>query len=286
MFGNKKQQEDEIKPSKGVMKWINKFFRFILYPFIHPWVFLFLILFAAAAVLVPWQIYKVELADIPQWYAKIFTVGYKKTSGWIEPLKTQAVDKYNDITGNAVNKAEDAQNKEADDMIDYTVESQVERPVFQEEPVSDVQPEENIEGNAGEDNIVEQIPSFQPEIKSDSMQETAMKNNVKLNYMREKNSGLNYLDVPQKIDGRFTVINANDILVGSNEIMLYGIETYDQKKNDAREYLLVNVDRKNIECYIVAYNAAHKAMAICFDGEMNINQEMVDKGYSKSINLY
>jgi len=283
MFGDKKQQEEKIGPSKGIMKWINKFFRFILYPFIHPKTFLLLLLIVAAIILVPWQVYKVELGDIPQWYAKVFHVGYKKTSGWIEPLKNKVVDKYNDMTENALTKAEEAKTKAADDMVDYNVQSQAERPSFQEETVNEEKPVVSAEINTDANNAVEQVL---PSAQSDNVQEIVTENNVKLNYKRDDGAGLSYLNVPQKIDGRFTVINANDILVGSNEIMLYGIETYEQKKNSAREYLLINFDRKNIECYIVAYNAARKAMAICFAGEMNINREMVDSGYSKNVNLY
>ena len=37
------KSDDYIGPSTGVMKWVNKFFRFILFPFIHPLFFVIIL---------------------------------------------------------------------------------------------------------------------------------------------------------------------------------------------------------------------------------------------------
>ena len=35
MFSRRKKNDDRLGPSTGWVKWATKFFRFILYPFIH-----------------------------------------------------------------------------------------------------------------------------------------------------------------------------------------------------------------------------------------------------------
>ena len=61
------KSEDYIGPSKGAMKWVNNFFRFILFPFIHPLFFIMLLVVIGGMILGVHHFVGVAYKDIPMW---------------------------------------------------------------------------------------------------------------------------------------------------------------------------------------------------------------------------
>ena len=61
------KSDDYIGPSTGVMKWVNKFFRFILFPFIHPLFFVIILAVLGGGVVAIHYLEGVAYKDIPSW---------------------------------------------------------------------------------------------------------------------------------------------------------------------------------------------------------------------------
>lgn len=272
MFHHKKKDED-IGPSTGIMKWINKFFRFILAPFIHPLFFISLLIIAAILFVIPCQIYKISPHDIPQWYYGLLSKGYHQTGELLAPLTGKITTGDSTTDWNSANN--ESQNKSSDDIVDYAVQPQAVRPSFQS-PEEDDTSASNTAPTAAVVNSDTPYPAVAPSVDD---------NQPKIYFKRAEN-GYTYLDKPYKISGRFTVISANDILVGSDEIFLFGIDFPAENKAQAVEYMMINFDKKNVECYVGAYNSNQKGAAICFYEDRNINQKMLDEGLAQNISLY
>lgn len=276
MFGRKKDSDD-IGPSKGLMKWINRFFRFILYPFIHPWAFSCLVLIIVAAVLIPWLAYKIEFTDIPQWYKNLFVQTYEATS----PLKEKVVQKYNEFTNKQPVIIDDAKNKNQDDIIDYETSAPMQRPTFQSDQPEIATPDIAIQRETFQeqaDEIAKEADN-QPQITEQVTQPDVY-------FKRNDSLGLSYLDNPEKITGRFTIINANEALINSTSIFLYGVYTPSQNNKNASAYLLKTYDGKQVDCYIGAYTADKHATAICYYENKSINHDMITQGFAQNVSLY
>ena len=63
----RRESDDYIGPSKGVMKWVNKFFRFVLFPFIHPLIFVILLVVLGGSIVGIHHFAGVPYKDIPLW---------------------------------------------------------------------------------------------------------------------------------------------------------------------------------------------------------------------------
>ncbi len=276
MFGRKKDSDD-IGPSKGLMKWINRFFRFILYPFIHPWAFLCLVLIIVAAVLVPLLAYKIEFTNIPQWYKNLFVQAYEATT----PLKEKAVQKYNEFTNKQPPKIDDAKDKNQNDIIDYETSAPAQRPVFQSDQPEIAAPDTTIQRESFSDKLEEIAPQTeeQPKIAEQTAQPDVY-------FKRNDSLGLTYLDSPEKITGRFTIINANEALINSTSIFLYGVYTPSQNNKNASLYMLKTYDGKQVDCYIGAYTSDKHATAICYYENKSINHDMITQGFAQNVSLY
>ncbi len=99
--------------------------------------------------------------------------------------------------------------------------------------------------------------------------------------------GLIYLDHPQQVQGNITVYDANTIDVGGTLIILFGVYSDPKGASGAAGsgYLRRTYGGKNAECRIVAYTTEHVATAICYVDKVNINKQMVIKGYSLDVAL-
>lgn len=272
-----KNKNSEIGLSKGWMKWINKFFRFVLYPFIHPKTTIFLLLIIATAVLVPLLVYKVEFKAIPDWYKELLEPGYQKVVEFITPYKDEAMQKYDPITDKSVKKASEAKNKKQSDIIEYDNQPQAPRATFQsDEAETPLEPSNEV--------VMPSSVDVKHEAESPAASTDEEKPNI---YFKRNNSlGLNYLETPEEINGRFTIINANEALIGSQAVFLYGIYTPAPKMQQASKYMLDNYDGKKLKCYIGAYTSDNHATAICFDGEISINHDLVKQGFAQNVSLY
>ena len=61
------QSDDYLGPAKGLMRWINRFFRFILFPFIHPLCFVMILAILGGSVVGIHYYYDVAYKDVPSW---------------------------------------------------------------------------------------------------------------------------------------------------------------------------------------------------------------------------
>lgn len=99
--------------------------------------------------------------------------------------------------------------------------------------------------------------------------------------------GLIYLEKPQSLSGKITVYDVNTLDVNGTYLILFGIYA-DPKSPDGaagRAYLLKNYDGKNAVCQIIAYTEQHVATAICYVDNVNLNKQLVIKGYSLNVAL-
>lgn len=96
-----------------------------------------------------------------------------------------------------------------------------------------------------------------------------------------------YLNRPKIVNGNVTVYDANTIDVDGNYIILFGVyanpETADGVK--AKQYMEKMFEGKPIVCKVVAYTYDKMPTAICYAEGMNINKNMVIKGFSKNVAL-
>lgn len=292
MFG-KKRSDDVIGPSKGLMKWVNRFFRFVLYPFIHPRIFLgCVLLLVAAGVLIPLLVYKVSFKDMGSWYKELLLNSYQRTENIATPLKEKIFLKYKRFVGDDTRR--DTIHTKQEEMVDYQVEVRGRRTAFSKADENDKVNVENanleVKNNADGADInkdVEVAATVEPEENAENL---SVKDNSErqVHFKHSDVLELTYLDKPERNEGRATVINANEILVGTKTVYLYGIyaQLGTENARKAAEYMMDNIDGKEVDCYIGAYTSADKATAICYFEGKSINHELVNKGFSQNVSLY
>lgn len=108
-----------------------------------------------------------------------------------------------------------------------------------------------------------------------------------ISYRKIDSLPLKYEETPQHIEGTAIIFSANDLSVGDNYVILYGIYTNEEKYNpdEAAEYLKELAEQKHIECDIVAYTYQNYATALCYIDGKSINQNLVDAGFADNIAL-
>ena len=104
---------------------------------------------------------------------------------------------------------------------------------------------------------------------------------------RKDVEGLVYLDHPQNVCGEITVYDANTIDVNGTYMILFGIYVSPRTDTGAegKAYLRRVTSGKTADCHIVAYTLDKVATAICYLDGVNLNKQMVVKGYSANVAL-
>lgn len=268
MFGRRKKNDDRLGPSTGWVKWATKFFRFILYPFIHPlWFFVGVIVVLVALIALP-SYNGVEFSDIPEWYKKHIVAYYEKAqktveNGLIMPLKDKTEQKLSDIVGQNVNVKSVDKKPGKDEMVSYDSPRALTRKVFE---------------------AAQDIPV---DVKATLERTDKLVRNDIFKFRRDDNLGLIYMENPEDLTDIAEIVNANEIKVGAKVLFLYGIyaEPSSQEGIAAMQYLQNEIAGKTIKCRIVAYTQDATATGICVYDGININQRLVDLGYSKDVSL-
>ena len=268
MFGNKKLGKD--LQSKGFVKFLTRLFRFVFFPFIHPLVFV-LLLVIIIGLLFAWPLYNgVKLADMSDWY-------YSKVGYYYELVKTNLFDKeditnkvgFGKISGgieeNAINVKTIEKKPGKDEIIVYETPQMLNRKAFE----------------AAQEVPVDVKKTFEHAKK------VAEPENSLFKFKRNDSLGLTYLENPIKVDGEAKVVNANEIKVGDRVLFLYGIYTHPASEGGkaAVEYMKQNVEGKIISCMIVAYTNAAVPTGLCVLDEVSLNQKLVELGYSNDVTL-
>ncbi len=269
MFGRRKRDDDIIGPSTGVIKWVNKFFRFILYPFIHPVWFISGVVILMI-VLVGWPAYNgIEFSQISKWYKGRIVKHYQQAEALINrkvrPLMTKGKGEIYQISSGNVDLNSVIKEQKKTNLVVYDAPMASNRRAFkkaQDVPV-------DVEATLANIDKAEVEPQ------------------VKIIFKRDEALGLTYLDVPEKVTGRALVLNANELMVGDRIVFLYGIYVAPTSKQGkaAEKYLRKKIDGKEIDCHIGAYASDGAATAICVYDKTNLNQQLVDLNYSKDVSL-
>ena len=111
-------------------------------------------------------------------------------------------------------------------------------------------------------------------------------NNDVEDYKKDKKTiNLNYLAQPEYVSGIPQIINANELVVNDKHLFLYGIyvDPLSSLGIDALVFLESNIANKPIDCTINAYTLQNMPTANCYYKSISINQELVNKGYSKKV---
>ena len=259
----RRSEDDAFGPSKGWVKWLGKFFRLLLYPFIKP-VYFFSTLIVVVVVLVAIPSYHgVKASDFLNWYKQVFARYYQKSEKAVKNVfvKDEKVNAFKNLSLKHDNDWNLKKDSDKNDMVDYTSPETYNRKIF--EKAADV----TVDVNATINNAVNKKNLYR--------------------FRRNDTIGLNYLVDPQDVKGMVTVINANELVVGDVELFLYGIyvDPASEKGELAKRYLLEEVDGKEVECKIVAYSQDNIPTAICVIGDKSINQLLVDLEYSADVTL-
>jgi hypothetical protein len=296
MFGRKRREDDEIGPSKGIMKWLNRFLRFVLYPVMHPFKF-FVILVVVIIVLVGVPSYLgVTFDNIGTWYGDKLEAGYEWAKAWsAEHLWSKVVQNGSSVSEDASlgqKTAVDETKTTKADLVAYEAPKAYERRVFsqeQNEPV-DVAATPEQEPDTDTDTVIapsittENAPQDTGQVSENDRPARPAKPIV---FKRNDALDLAYLDEPQELRGVARVVNANELRIGHTYVLLYGI--YVEPKSflgrQAARYLELTFAGKEVYCQIGAYTSEKTATAICFCDGVNINQKLVDLAYSKDVSL-
>lgn len=98
---------------------------------------------------------------------------------------------------------------------------------------------------------------------------------------------LNYLDNPKIVNGLAVAYDANTIAVEGNYLILFGIyaNSVSDEGRRAKQFMNQIIGGQPVICKVVAYTYDKMPTAICYVNEVNINKQMVIKGYSKNMAL-
>ncbi len=260
----KRKDDDVIGPSTGVVKWVNRFFRFILYPLIRPlWFFSFVIMVVIVVVVVPSYL-GVEFADIPRWYKQQIERQYTKietkvSNEVVAPLVEKVESKVEKVSSKKVNVKAMSKEPGKRDLVAYESPQVINRRAFQK---------------------AQEVP-----VDVKATLQKAMKETVE--FKRNDKLELVYLEIPKRINGRVEVVNANELRIGDDVFFLYGIyvNPTSDKGKEAERYLLKTIAGKYADCYVGAYSKDGTGTVICIYDGVNINQRLVDLKYSKDVSL-
>ncbi len=265
MLSRKRKNENNvIGPSTGWMKWINRFFRFILYPFIHPKAFVILLVLVLAAVIV-WPISQgVQPEDLKKWYGEKYNqysdvVRSHIAGSYLEKIIPDK-KKINDNVAPVVRPKFEAPKQK---MADYKSPQKNRRKAFQK-----------VEINKDKQNV--------------EVRKRVSSSYNGPDFKRNNSLDLNYLENPRKVSGVLEVVNANEVMLGARRLFLYGIYVppSSDKGLNAEIFLRKNYGGKNVDCYIGAYAKSGQGTAICVIDGININQKLVDAGFSQNVSLF
>lgn len=263
MFGRQKRKKDEvIGPSTGFVKWLTRFFRFVLYPFIHPVWFVTGLTIAAVAI-VGWPAYNgVSVSEMPRWYKQKLGQYYHKGKQEVKDILPQKplVPEVSGMAGRGINVMAVDRKPGKAELVTYETPQMVNRKAFQQAQDVPVDVAKTLQAQNNEG-----MPFFK----------------------RREGLGLTYLELPKKVTGRVKVINANEVKIGDEIFFLYGIYAAPSSKEGiaALAYLQQNIDGRVIDCFVGAYTADGMPTVICIYSDININQRLVDLKYSKDVSL-
>ena len=297
MRKQKKTNHDELTPSKGLLGFFHKTVMFLLWPLRKPYIAIPLLILMY---LIPTFI-GARPTEVHIWY-------WNKIKGWFSPVSEQIVSKSKELAQSAnftipnmselkekiIPSSEPAKTVQSGD--DYTKEQEIRRQIFEkaknaEAPLSiDIMSQQNQP----------QAPKFVEEPRQN--QETAPRENSgdidqdetseptispNIAKAKEQNLDLIYLDTPQEISGEAYVVSANEIVIGNNDIFLFGIYVDPNSREGVvgKEFLQNFIGNDPVNCTIEAYTKQGIATGMCYVRKISINHTLVNNGISQNVAL-
>lgn len=290
MFFKRKKSDENVGSIEGFAGALHKFLMFISYPFRKPVAFVVLLLvLVAAAVLVPMYFYHVQLTEVHHWYwekAKNFNAAVisrlaptednrKGVDNLVEmPQTAKEVRRrmFEKAARFSAPQAVDVMSEEAADVV--KIEPQA--PLAAPEDVAPSTAAVAVAPAADKTKAATAVVPAAPDAKSDAALPT-----------EPKSSLLNYLKQPEIVTGAAKVHNANELEVGGTYMFLYGIYANPNNANGVKAAVFLRSLLKGAEvsCRILAYTQDNVATGECFVGDVNINQLLVQNGFSQKVTL-
>ena len=120
-----------------------------------------------------------------------------------------------------------------------------------------------------------------------SQNQTSKSNKVKPQKQSKNKLPLVYTDNQEQITGTAEVINANELRINGKRYFLHGIyvNPTTDKGRQAEEFLRRIIAQNKITCTIIAYTYQNVGTIICEVNGENINRLLVNRGYSKNVDL-
>ena len=261
MVKHRREKEDDyIGPAKGWSKFFHRLFLLVTFPLRKPIKFVALLFVLTILYIAP-TFFGVKPADLNSWHFSHLKKSASEVSKKAADMASESV-LTNTITTKASTKLE---------VVDVPAKTSG-RKVFERAKSAPVVVEKNV---LPEDSRVEAssvaIDSVKQELKGEPI----------------KNLDLSYLSQPRIISGKAVVINANELNVNGVDMFLYGIYVApgSEKGMKALKYLQNLINESSVSCEVIAYTKQNIATSICKIENININKELVEKGYSKNVAL-
>lgn len=272
MIIRRRKSDDYIGPSTGVMKWVNKFIRFVLFPFIHPLFFVILLAVLGGAIVGIHYVGNVAYKDIPSWVVtqskSVWSVVSKKIDmGFISSIG----EKFNKVSS----KVED---------VSEVLETATGAGVAEKKPVKETV--RAIDRKAF--RKAQDIPiDVKATVEGKTVRAVEGDFDSLFNYKKDYTLGLTYKNEARVVKGSVSVVNVNEIKINGENMFLYGIYAKPSSPRgvDGALYLQSLVDGKEVECRIVAFTQNAELTAMCVVDGVSINHKLVDMGFSQNVCL-
>ncbi len=265
MFKRRAKEDDYLGPSRGFAKLFHRFMMTLLWPLRHPvwFILIVFILFLAPT------FRGVKPAEVHLWYWN-----HIKASSSV--VGTMVSDKTKDIIPELPNVS----------MPSITVKSTAEKAVPVPK-VAELPIQESRRKIFEKAKTAPVVVDIKQDVTIHGKKLHQAINNEQAKPAAKKKLALVYLKEPKFIQGPATVVNANELRINNESVILYGIyiDPNTQKGQEAKIFLSSTLGSKVINCRVEAYTYQGVATAICLLNETNINKMLVENGYSKNVAL-
>jgi len=277
MFRRRQKDDDYLGPSRGLAKLFHRTMMFLLWPLRHPiwFVLLLLVMFLAPT------FRGVKPAEVHLWY-------WGHIKNMFSTVGTAVSDKTKEIMPELSNVS----------LPSITVKSTANKAVPVPEVVEMPVPESRrkmfekakavpVAIDIMQQNNVAKAP-VQPQVPSSETNAAPTKAKADETVaVQKKKLALVYVSEAKFIHGPAVVVNANELRVNRESVILYGIyvDPNTQKGQEAKIFLDKTIAGKTVNCRVEAYTYQGVATAICLIDSVNLNKKLVEMGYSKNVSL-
>lgn len=258
-----------ISDDYGRQQGFGKFLYILSYPVRKPLVTLFII---ALLVLIPIFALKVAPKDIFSWYKDKVSGGYEYVAGQAEKQVSSIMPVISQPQQPALKIDMDLSAKSS---------KASKRKGFERAKT----PVQGVDILATQNNADVVTPTIEGAVKTVVV--NTDKPEVQKTIEVKKTMPLKYLDNQEEIEGNAKIINANAVEINETYVFLYGIYANPMSADGiaAENLLKKDFEGRNVRCIIVAYTHQDVATGICYYGEININQTLIEQGHSKNVAL-